>query len=421
MNALHNHNAAPTLLIVDDEPAILKSLTRVFNNSPYQLFTAECAEQADTILAEHDVHVVLSDYRMPGCSGGELLKHIQQHYPNVVSMLLSSYTDFHSVQEAINSGSAFRFLCKPWQNEELRHHVDSAMLEYERKYSALATYQASTNSKQSMHFRFAAMHRQQKIRNGIQAAINNNDFELYFQPKISLPLLAIESAEILLRWKHQELGWIPPNEFIAISELDGQIDAIWHWLSRAGIKAIKSIIDEHPHLKCISLNVSAKQFQSQNLVHDLRILLNEILIPAHFIELEITESQLAHNLSKVADSIVELKKLGFKISIDDFGTGYSSLEYVATLPIDVLKLDKSLIDDIQHCESKYLLVKHILTMAHEMNIETVVEGVEDIEQLAILKNLHCDSIQGFLFSPAVNLTAFNQLCIKQPFTMRQLR
>ncbi|TDF37379.1 EAL domain-containing response regulator [Alteromonadaceae bacterium M269] len=563
-----------TLLLVDDEPAVLRSLSRALNQCPYKVLVANSAKQAKELMASYDVQVLLSDYQMPDVDGGELLKQVKQEHPDTIAMILSGYADFSNAQEVINSGTAFRFLSKPWDNGELIRHIEQAFSEYDRLHDNFDTTQAATaytqtllepnailaaslkhvvtaelnallksqqdfyviqiqidnfsylKSKCDIHLaellqcqltayghegfceeckclyagdggfylvgkkrglkrklesaisslyarldmpfhtvdetfniycklaylevtepekhtpetiiqsllsvqndtsyphdsalqvgseHLEALQRQKTICDSIQPAIEQNGFELYFQPKISLRNRKIESAEILLRWNHQELGWIPPEEFIKLSELDKQIDAIWQWMSRASFAAIKRLFEMHPVLDRISINISAGQLTSGSLVDELRMLLEEHDLSAECIELEITETSVVDNIETCQQTILALKKLGFLLSIDDFGSGYSSLAYIAKLPIDVVKLDKILIDDISHSSANRALVGHILQMTYSLGIKTVVEGVEDSKQLAILEQMPCDSIQGFLFSPAVDFDTFNQLCFEQPF------
>lgn len=563
-----------TLLLVDDEPAILRSLSRALKDCPYDILTANSAEQAQEIMAENDVQVLLSDYRMPDTDGGELLKQVKRDHPSTISMILSGYADFASVQDVINAGTAFRFLSKPWNNDDLLKHVEQAFVEYKKStkeeyepqksplYShallepdavladslmhvvqanigsllkasndfyviqahidnfyhlkslceihladfllnRLSSFAKTLLSKEciclygsggcyyflciktdmsggiepvisqlyrqlTMPFEVAdesfkvccklaylyvtgnthtapriikslsaamsdsnfvqdnivqldsahleKLQRDQKITYGIQPAIEQGAFELYFQPKVSLPHRKIESAEILMRWNHSELGWVSPEEFIRLSELDGQIDDIWRWLSRASFAAIKSLVERHPELKRISLNISSRQLQSKTVIEELQALLFENKLSAEHIELEITETNMLSNIETCSDTILALKKLGFQLSIDDFGSGYSSLAYIAKLPIDVVKLDKSLIEDLSDSSANQSLVGHILQMTRALGIKTVVEGVESNKQLEILQEMPCDSIQGFLFSPAVDIDAFDKLCFEQPFS-----
>ncbi|GAC26426.1 response regulator receiver modulated diguanylate phosphodiesterase [Paraglaciecola mesophila KMM 241] len=257
--------------------------------------------------------------------------------------------------------------------------------------------------------------RQLKIKNSINGALRDNQFFLHFQPKVHLPDQQIDSAEILIRWQHNELGWIPPNEFINLSELDGQIEQIGEWLIDQSVKKIAELHHFTPDIKRVAINISSRQLANHSVVEQFEHLLDKYALPPSLIELEITESCLIQDFEQTLAILWELKELGVSIAMDDFGTGYSSFAYLAKLPIDVLKLDKVLVDGIEGCKEIQSMIGGLIAMCHELGIDVVAEGVELEGQVALLKQLNCDYIQGYYFSKALPKPEFEKLLLQQPF------
>lgn len=547
------------LLIVDDEPNILSSLKRCLIKTPFEVFTANSAQEGLAIMQEHSIQVVLSDFRMPIMSGAEFIEQIKTSYPDVISMVLSGYADFDSAISLLNSGAAHKFLRKPWNNQQLIEEIEQAFVEYHARLLNRRVLEGEHNPEyyafeQAVRDRFAeqqefclvslkikdydfleqhagptiftgllteirglvhnelpqgsqtfafdsgkifiiipdyesetmirkrlttinhklnepntqrkgcvkinsvmgyalaptdgddpsslmenlrcafsvdsvaAEHlcrfdsvlrdlqqRQLKIKNSINGALRDNQFLLHFQPKVRLPDQQIDSAEILIRWQHNELGWIPPNEFINLSELDGQIEQIGEWLIAQSVKKIAELHRFSPDLKRVAINISARQLANHSVVEQFESLLDQYGLPPSLIEIEITESCLIQDFEQTLKVLWELKELGVSIAMDDFGTGYSSFAYLAKLPIDVLKLDKVLVDGIEDCKEIQSMIAGLITMCHELGISVVAEGVELAGQVELLKQYKCDYIQGYYFSKALPKPEFEMLLLQQPF------
>ena len=177
--------------------------------------------------------------------------------------------------------------------------------------------------------------RQQHIRADVQRALDDNQFKLAFQPKVTLKTGMVEGAEVLLRWQHHQLGWVPPAEFVRLAELDGQIEAIGEWVLRQGVRNASELIRLNPDIKRISMNVSAKQLQNHRIVQILKDEIELYALDPASLELEITETAIATNSEYVHGLLWQLKLLGVKIAIDDFGAGFTSMSYLAKLPVDV--------------------------------------------------------------------------------------
>lgn len=234
-----------------------------------------------------------------------------------------------------------------------------------------------------------------RIRNEINQALDNDQFELFFQPKICLESGSIKGAEALIRWRMADGSFRSPMEFIPIAEESGQIIPITQWVIR---RCCEYLNEWMPHLDndfVLALNISAKHFQKGLLQTHVAEVLQEIKTLPSMLELEVTETAIMDDIDLAVSTLNELKRLGIRTAIDDFGTGYSSLNYLRKLPIEVLKIDKSFIDEILVSSEDRTLVKGIIDMVHALGIEVVAEGVENHQMAILLQNMNCDLVQGY--------------------------
>lgn len=243
------------------------------------------------------------------------------------------------------------------------------------------------------------LEQQAELETDIVRAIANNEFCAYFQPQICASGKII-GAEALIRWNHPTKGLIPPSDFIAIAEQYGLIQQLQNIVLRDICILInrlgtESLIDEQ---FSISINISQCQFNSSTLKAELLNTINDFNIDSSRIKLEITESMLSGDIEHTIQQMEELKEKGFLFSIDDFGTGYSCLTHLSAFPVKELKIDKSFIDKVLDDGKGFSIVQTIIRLAKSLNISVVAEGVEALEQFNILKTMHIDSIQGYLFA-----------------------
>jgi len=273
--------------------------------------------------------------------------------------------------------------------ETLVRNADAAMyLAKEKGKNSVELFSDSINSKLSEKL---------LLSNDLHQALERGEFELYYQPRINLTRNSWASAEALLRWNHPKLGRVPPDKFIPLAEKNGTILPIGEWVLREACRQLQQWHCQGFHLPRISVNVSPLQLQRQDLIGILKDALSANNLSAQALELEIVESALVEDSGHSVRLLKELQSIGVKISIDDFGTGYSSLSYLRTLPIDILKIDRSFMINAHESEEDRRIIAAICAMALSLELEVVTEGVECVEQEQILIDHCCHEAQGYYY------------------------
>jgi EAL domain-containing protein (putative c-di-GMP-specific phosphodiesterase class I) len=250
-----------------------------------------------------------------------------------------------------------------------------------------------------------------KLETDLWNAVENMEFLVYYQPIISIAYDKIVGAEALLRWKHPQRGFIPPDEFIPLAEETGLISSIGEWVLRRACSQSKAWQDEGYELLNIGVNFSPCQFQYQNIPELINNVLQETGLSAKALNIEITESiAMEDQCIKILN---ELTAVGVQTSIDDFGTGYSSLGSLKKFPINAIKIDRSFIKDIGVDSNVEWIIKAIIAMAHSLKMKVIAEGVETKHQLEFLRSQNCEEIQGYFFSPPVPERDFTNMLKKE--------
>lgn len=297
----------------------------------------------------------------------------------------------------------------PWNGMDastLLRHADVAM--YAAKQAGRNTYKLYRPEMTSRGLeRF-------ELEADLWQAIQNQEFELYYQPQLDLRSRQIVGVEALIRWRHPTKGLIPPAKFIPIAEETGMIIALGNWVlreacrqnmawQRAGLKPVK-----------VAVNVSSLQFGHADLVETVSEALTESGLGVRWLELELTESLVMKDVETSARMMGLLREIGVSIAVDDFGTGYSSLAYLQRLPIDALKIDRSFVSQMDTGSGGLSLVRAIIALSHGLGIGVVAEGVETLQQSNLLQELGCDSAQGYLFARPVPAGEVEQYLAPQP-------
>ncbi|MEC1178266.1 EAL domain-containing protein [Metasolibacillus meyeri] len=237
----------------------------------------------------------------------------------------------------------------------------------------------------------------------LRKAIENDDFQLYFQPKVSLSTKQVIGVEALVRWKNDKLGFVSPAEFIPYAEETGLIIPLSEIIIEMACNAFHVLRANGYANVPIALNISSIHFQQPNFLETIQKILEKNNASAHNFEIEVTERTVLENSLEAVSKFNRLKQLGFTLSIDDFGTGYSSLSYLIRFPFDVLKIDRSFVQHICSSEEKQGVVDAIIHMAHRLNMQVVAEGVESTQQAELLQEIDCDFAQGFHYGKPMPL------------------
>ncbi|HUP24077.1 MAG TPA: EAL domain-containing protein [Thermoanaerobaculia bacterium] len=252
------------------------------------------------------------------------------------------------------------------------------------------------------------------LENQLRDALVNEEFVLHFQPVVNLASGTLACAEALIRWNDPRTGLVPPGQFIPILEETGLIHGVGRWALREAVAAYLRWSDAGLPAVRIAVNVSAVQLRSRSFLSELEQAIGIDRRAAAGLELEITESLIMADVKHSIASLQSIRALGVKIAIDDFGTGFSSLNYLAKLPVDTLKIDRSFVTDMTARPEGLSLVSTIIALAHSLKLKVVAEGVETQEQARLLRLLSCDEMQGFLVSPAVPREDFEASWLRKP-------
>lgn len=286
----------------------------------------------------------------------------------------------------------------------LLRNADTAM--YEAKSSGKNRYQFYNTKMTELAFERVL------LESNLRKAIKESEFEAYFQPKIDATTNKVIGLEALIRWRHPELGLIPPAKFIPFAEDIGLIIDIDKWMMRAATTYILECKKEGIPTGKLSINASAKQLEDKHYIDDLKSFIDESGFDTNDLEIEITEGLIMKNTAHVISVLRSIKELGISISIDDFGTGYSSLSYIKRLPIDKLKIDRSFIKDIPQDKDDIAIVRTIIALAKNLSIELIAEGVETQEQVDFLVREGCVNIQGYFYSKPLSADECRDFLIK---------
>ncbi|MFZ6654351.1 EAL domain-containing protein [Undibacterium sp. TJN19] len=285
--------------------------------------------------------------------------------------------------------------------ETLSRNADAAM--YRAKREGRNAYRFFTQEMQ------ARSSRHLELVNALRQALEKNQFQLHYQPQISMHTGRVLGAEALIRWQHPVLGAVSPVEFIPVAEESGLILAIGEWVMRTAVQQLKQWQLEGLPPLLMAVNLSAVQFRHSDLPALVTRILSEAGIPAEYLELELTEGVAMHDPQGAVAVMNNLHERGIRMSIDDFGTGYSSLSYLKQFKVYKLKIDRSFVRDITSDPEDKAIVSAVISMAKSLGLLTIAEGVETAEQLEFLRQQACDEVQGYFYSrplPAADFAAY---------------
>ncbi len=281
------------------------------------------------------------------------------------------------------------------------------------KHADLAMYGAKQLGKNGYQFycqrMSASLQRRIDMESHLHRALEQQEFILYYQPRITLDSGACTAVEALIRWRHPELGMVMPADFIPFAEQNGIIVDIGAWALREACRQNAAWVAQGLPPVRVAVNLSARQFADKSLRLTIIDALRQAGLPGNLLELELTESMVMHDAERAARWLSRLKRIGVRLAIDDFGTGYSSLAYLSRFPIDTVKIDRSFVRYIPESRSDTQITSAVIGLGHRLGLEVVAEGVENEAQLEFLRSEGCDEVQGYYFShplPPAKITAF---------------
>ena len=241
--------------------------------------------------------------------------------------------------------------------------------------------------------------------------MQNDEFELYFQPQINLHDSRLEAFEVLVRWQHPQKGFLMPGQFLSYVEQLGLSRQLDFWILQKSVQTVSRWRKQHVNIP-LAVNMSPLHFQQDGLKQKIQQLLTLYKVSPELLELEITENTAMHDMEKGSNHVLELQQMGIRVSIDDFGTGYSSLAYLRRMPIDKIKIDRSFVMDMAGNDSDMMIVKTMIKLAHGLGKRILAEGVETAVQLQLLKGMSCDAVQGYLVAKPLSEADALDFCNK---------
>ena len=293
------------------------------------------------------------------------------------------------------------------------------------KNADVAMYCAKENGRNNFQFFTQEMNSRAverlTLESSLRLAIERKELFLEYQPQVDLATGKITGAEALLRWRHPELGLVPPNKFIPIAENSGLIIPIGEWVLRTACAQARQWQDEGLPALPVAVNVSAIQFRQESFLQVIGKVLHETGLPPQYLELELTEGLLLSNADVMLSVLQKLRESGVKLSIDDFGTGYSSLSYLRHFPVYKLKIDRSFVQAMTVDSDDTAITATIISMAKSLNLKVIAEGVETEQQMLFLRTHNCDEVQGYYFSKPLAAEDFAERLQSTPFLQSDLQ
>lgn len=291
--------------------------------------------------------------------------------------------------------------------------IDATSADQLLKYADTAMYAAKSAGKNQVQGFNKEMHEDLlhkiTLENHLKNAAKNNELSLVYQPQYTSGHKQLRGFETLIRWNSPKLGFVSPADFIPIAEDTGLIVPIGEWVLRTACTTFKQLMDTYNFNTVLSINISVNQMIDPNFITMFKRILAETQFPPNCLELEITESIFISSKELIISLLNELKQMGIHIALDDFGTNYASLSYLQELPLDIIKIDKSFVDPIVDSKKQEHLVEAIISIAQRLDYKVVAEGIEDTDQLNLLKSHGCDYIQGYLWGRPLSLDQITEL------------
>ncbi len=391
------------ILVIEDEQLVRENILELLDAEGFDTINASNGTSGVELAKKQKPDLIICDVMMPDLDGYGVLNILRQNLETatIPFIFLTAKADKSDFRQGMNLG-ADDYLTKPYQPDEL---LGIILTRLKKKQAIALEYKRPVKS------HLPNNSNQAKLESSLRLALERQEFEIYYQPQVSLQTGKIIGAEALLRWNHPEQGLISPVEFIPIAERTNLIIPIGEWVLRTACEQIKKWQKLFPNFFNfkIAVNVSAVQFNQKNFTAIIVDTLSTTNIDATCLELELTETTIMKNVKSAIKIMNNFKLLGIGISIDDFGIGYSSLSYVQEFNFDTLKIDRAFVKDVTSNPKTAALTQALIGMARSLNLNVIAEGVETEEELKFLLEQGCDAMQGYLFSRPIPARDFEEL------------
>ena len=393
------------ILVIEDEAVVRENLIELLSAEDFETIGAPNGRKGVDLALSEVPDLILCDMMMPELDGYGVLERLRSEpitatTPFIFLTAKASKSDF---RQGMNLG-ADDYLTKPFTRAELL----SAILSRLSKQATMAKYLA--NKPEVKTFFPGIQVIEAKLRRALQEG-NLEEFKVNYQPIVNLNSGKIIAAESLLRWQSPELGLVSPAELIPLAESTGLIVPIGEWVLQRVCHEARNWHNSGFTKVNIAVNLSALQFYQPDLCEKIDQILLANNLPAHHLELEITETMIMQNVNSAIATMKQLRSIGVQITIDDFGTGYSSLVYLKQLPVNTLKIDRYFIHSVDKDLEKAAITSALIQMSLNLNLHVVAKGVETEGELDFLRQHNCDAMQGFLFSHPVTAVEFERLLL----------
>ena len=411
----------PTIMIVEDELIVAENIAQSLKKLGYPISAiVNSGEQAIQAVKTHPPDLILMDIMLVGNIDG-IETAVQISYQLKIPVIyMTAYADQYTLERAKKT-EPYGYLVKPFKPQDIQATIEIAFQRYlveksnilyhHNQFEQLQNRLEKIAKQQTINIESIAVQSKNKtdtLANDLQQAIKQKQLQLYYQPQVDLKTGKVIGAEALLRWFHPTKGLISPAQFIPIAEETGLIIEIDEWVFTTACQQIDSLHQIGFNSLKVAVNLSGEQFQTDDLHQRLLKLLKNINLMPEFIEIELTESTLVNDVALGIQNLQGLKQLGITVSVDDFGTGYSSLSYLKHFAFDILKIDRSFIQNINQDVKQQAIVKAMISMAHQLNLIVIAEGVETEAELNFLQKNNCNAAQGYFISKPLPWKEFQQ-------------
>ncbi|MUG99755.1 EAL domain-containing protein [Scytonema sp. UIC 10036] len=408
-----------TILVIEDEPLVQANIQQILELRGFRAIAASNGYQGLKLAQEYLPDLILCDIMMAQLDGYGVMAALYQDVKtsSIPFIFLTAKVDRYDIRYGMELG-ADNYLTKPFEFEELLRVVETCLKKHTEKMQHLKEMQYL---KTELNYQFHSTKLQMEnlarltLEASLHRAIEQQEFQIYYQPQVHFQSGAIIGAKALLGWHTPNGYFVSPYGFPSMSQQTGLIFPLEEWLLRTVCNQAKAWQRANVPLRRISISFSALHFEQTGFVRKIAQILAETNLEPGLLDLEITENLFRQNPEKIMNLLYELKEIGFQITLNDFGTGYSSLTYLTRMPVHTLKIERSFVRHVNQISSNAEIVKAIIKIGHGLNLHAIAEGVETQEEMEFLGMQSCDYMQGNWFYPPITAVDLEKLLVFYPF------